>query len=269
VIVGLLSFKRDHYLKKCLSALEGCYRADEFNYVFFQDGAVTRSGTRKCSDKKIEKNLDLLRDFEYDAGIHISEYNRGIAEQIQRLKDYVLIERDEESILVLENDIIPTKYFLEVSQNLYSQFPQFICSCGPKRPAQVGANDPSGVVVTKGKAVRGLVVGKDHHLKTRDGVQEYLDFIGDDYASRNHGAIRQRFPDVTHSSYDAIMASFCKKQNIGFAHTCLPRAAYVGKTGLHQRESAYNRKGWPDQYKNIYEDPSDVGRAFKIVGDNR
>lgn len=106
--VALFCFNRPNHLKKTLINLKKNYLSKQSKIYVFSDGAKNKDDYHKVKMvRELIKNFDGFGDKQ----IILRNKNYGLAKNIVNGIDYVL--KKENKIIVLEDDLITSKFFLE------------------------------------------------------------------------------------------------------------------------------------------------------------
>jgi Glycosyl transferase family 2 len=120
IAIALFIYNRPNYLEQTLSALEKNIGIQDFELFVFADGAKKISNQEDLD--KIYSTRQLAINFNACKKLHFieSEYNRGLANSIVFGINYVL--RNFDSIIVIEDDIVTSPYFLKYMKDSISLY---------------------------------------------------------------------------------------------------------------------------------------------------
>lgn len=108
VPLAIFGFNRPTHLRRVLNALVNCEKFNEIEVHIFIDGPKSLSEV-----KKIANSQTVAKSFsnKFGAELHFSKENKGLANSLISGVSKILNLNDK--IIVLEDDILPSKYFIE------------------------------------------------------------------------------------------------------------------------------------------------------------
>jgi len=106
--LAIFAYNRPEHLSKVLDALALCHRFNEINLNVFIDGAKS-----EFEEENVKKTILKTNQFasHNDVNVFVSKSNLGLARSIKYGVDKLM--ETNEKIIVLEDDILPSKYFLD------------------------------------------------------------------------------------------------------------------------------------------------------------
>ena len=106
--LAIFAYNRPNHLSKVLNALVLCDRFNEVELNIFVDGAKGQ-----FEEENVKKTILRTNQFasQHDVNVFISKSNMGLARSIKNGVDKLFVTK--ERIIVLEDDILPSRYFLD------------------------------------------------------------------------------------------------------------------------------------------------------------
>lgn len=254
--VAILAFNRPDYLERTLRSLaeqtQDTLAGREIH--LFQDGGRNAiSGNEYASKDLIRKNVETFASL-FPAGVvHEQDENLGIARHFDFVEKYFFEERGFESAIFMEDDMVLSPVYLTVLERLM---------------AQAATNEKIGYVAAYGnhhasvaEQTRNLskLVEMDHKwgfaltrrqwLRQRPLVDQYLEIVRDmDYQKRNSVKIIDWLLSIgwlpEGTSQDAVKDVAMWLSGATKLKTFSCYGKYIGKVGVHYRESQYAKLGY-------------------------
>jgi hypothetical protein len=254
--IAIMSFNRPNYLAETLMSLKAQANGtlDGREIHLFQDGAINLYSKIIYADKAdIAACIDIFKTAFPEGQVHSWNDNIGICENFYRAENYVFHERQFEYAYFFEDDLVLSPVYLEMMEIL-----QNFAARAP-RLAYFSAYGDYYAVPEEVQERRRELVNLDHHwafglrrehwAKIREYLTGYYKIVrGEDYARRDHNAIFEYFADrgavPRGSSQDAAKAWACDQLGLWRCRTFVPYARYIGSTGAHMTQEAYDAIGF-------------------------
>ena len=277
----VFSFNRTDYLVQTLDSLVKNTKADECDWFFYQDGwkldprypYATEEDEGKVR-AQVQQCIEVLEGFPFKhKEIVTKEYNVCIGKQLQEAKARLFELYD--NVIFFDDDHVVSPWYIETLFKLHEQFPDALVGAQATESRNLprdAALDHVGIVTKAfgdAHAIPGrwrwlaYLMPKSAHEKTVAEMDEYMEFIGPSYRDIPHHAIRIKYQcEVT--GFDGIMDKLCDKHEIRRVSTVIPRARYIGKSGLFGTPDIFNRMGFPSWDK--YEFDESQVKTFREYG---
>ena len=259
----VFSFNRPGYLVKTLDSLVKNTKADECDWFFYQDGWKNDERWPYCSDKdeattkeRVEQCIEIISNFAFKhMEIVTHEGNACIGHQLQEAKERLFEHYD--NVVFFDDDHIVSEDYIDVLLKMNAQYPDAIVGAQateirniPKyaKINMVGITDTEspGDAVARGGRWRWLayLMPKAVYMATVEEMDEYMEFIGPSYRNIPHHAVRVKYGcEVT--GFDGVMDVICNRHEIERIATVVPRAKYIGESGLFGTPGVYAKMGFP------------------------
>lgn len=268
IACALFSFDRPLYLKKTLQSIYENHAKhnifDNIDLYFFQDGSTINNSREVGSKEKINQSIKIIKEYQNKfpkAEVDISNINLGIAKQKQ--KAHLLFEKYNK-ILFFEDDMILSPHYIKLVISMSEQFPNSIVQACD-RTGRLPKNDFKNhlnKVIKSGCHFWGYLMNYTVHDKVKNLLNDYINFIGNDYRKRPSNAIRQRY-NIHTTSHDAIIHKAINEQNISKITTIVPRAKYIGKEGMHANLKWFEKYNFHIEKPYIFEEDKHINQ-FEI-----
>ena len=250
IACAVFSFDRPDYFKQVLDSFLRNENHNEFDWYFFQDASEI-NGKKYGDINKINKNIELIENFQTETKeLNVATANQGIAKQKQKAHH---LFQNYNKIIFFEDDMIVSKYYLRLLLQLSKEFPNTVIQASDR------AIDPnkhdfianlSKVHYVLKQHWWGYLMPKSIAKLVIPTLNEYINFIGNDYRKRPDAKIRKKYK-VHATSHDAILETTINDANQKRLATFIPRAKYIGKEGLHSTSATYKKQGF--EVEKMYE----------------
>lgn len=266
VACALFSFDRPLYLERTLqSVYVNCLKHNTDLYIF-QDGSTTANGRRTGSKERIEQCINIVRKYQNklpNLEMDVSNVNVGTAKQKQ--KAHQLFERGYKKVIFFEDDMILSPHYIRIILQMSEQFPRSIVQASDRADYSPPHNLQAKLseVRKSGDHLWGYLIDDFVYHQVRDLLNDYVDFIGDDYVRRPHRAIMKRY-NVNASSHDKIIHKATDEQKISRLTTVIPRARYIGMEGTHASPAWYKKHGFERERSYVFDEDEHI-REFTVV----
>ena len=259
----VFSWNRPDYLVKTLDSLVKNTKADECDWFFYQDGWKNDERWPYCNEKdeetikgRVAQCLEIISQFGFKhKEIVTREDNACIGHQLQEAKARLFQVYD--NVIFFDDDHIVSPDYIDVLLKLNDQYPDAIVGAQATEIRNIPAyatidmvgvtSDTSpGDAIARGGRWRWLayLLPKAIHLATVDEMDEYMEFIGPSYRNIPHHAVRIKYGcEVT--GFDGVMDVICNRHEIERIATVVPRARYIGESGLFGTPGIYAKMGFP------------------------
>jgi len=253
--IAILSFNRPHYLGEVLSSLVPQLSRKDKVYLFQDGGWNPHSGTQKAPSSVIEECFRVFSKTIPQGGIFASPVNLGCAGNFRRVEDYIFGELQAPHAVMLEDDMILSKDYLDVLEQLL----------------QIALVKPSiGYVTAYGDFWASLEEQKNNEgqlramhenwgcamtraswLQQKPIREQYWKFVENcDYTLRDHDAIRKFHADLGYkisiSGQDGSRWVACAEAKLARVTTKTCHARYIGRIGIHSDADQYDKYKFKD-----------------------
>jgi len=280
--IVVFSFNRPEYLVKTLKALSENTQIDNCDVYLFQDGwkndskrPYTVPAIEAENKEKVEQCVGIIKGFPFaHKKIIAKKYNVCIGKQLQEAK--AMLFENYEHVLFFDDDHVVGKDYIDILLKLHNQYPDAIVGAQATEIRNIPPNanlDQVGVttVNSKGDAYAtpgrwrwlGYLMPKVVHTATVVAMDEYMEFIGPSYRDIPDNAVRVKY-GVTVTGFDGVMDKICDDQGIRRIATVIPRARYIGESGLFGTPQLFRQMGFPKYSKIEFDNEPDT---FNIVGE--
>lgn len=263
--IVVMSFNRPDMLAQTLDSLLLQNNVDwqHERIHLFQDGAINKySRLRYANDADVKACIDVFQEKFPNGSVHASLENIGVCENFHRAETFVFKTLDAECAYFFEDDLTLSPVYFNVMESLRKS------SMEAGNVAYFAAYgdyySTAEVRLTNARNIGQL----DHHwgfglfrdawMKINDFLSPYYSIVtGNDYQRRQHKEIIDWYSTLDvmprATSQDGAKATACAKLKFARINTIACYAKYVGKTGLHMTEDAYDQLGFAnvDIRKNI------------------
>jgi len=272
----VFSWNRPDYLVKTLDALSKNTKADECDWFFYQDGwknnpeyPYTNDDGEEATRLKVEQCLKILQSFPFESKEIIArEENVCIGKQLQEAKARLFQVYDH--VIFFDDDHVVSEDYIDVLLKLHEQYPDAIVGA----PATEARNIPNYAELDMVGVTRQIqddkiacagrwrwlayLLPKAVHMNTVAEMDEYMKFIGPSYRNIPHHAVSVKY-GCKITGFDGVMDTICDKKGIERVATVIPRARYIGESGLFGTPQLYAQMGFP-KYDTFQFDESGVDR---------
>ena len=297
--IVVFSFNRPDYLVETLKALSENTQIDNCDVFLFQDGwkndpdhPYASPELEAANKEKVEQCVGIMKGFPFThKRVVTRQYNVCIGRQLQEAKallfDHTHIEDEPhgtvnglpnyERVIFFDDDHVVSRDYIDVLLKMHKQYPDAIVGAQATEMRNIPPNatlDQVGVTTSnsKGDAIAvpgrwrwlGYLMPKAVHEATVDEMNEYMRFIGPSYRNIPHDAVRVKY-GVTITGFDGLMDKFCDDKGIRRIATVIPRARYIGVSGLFGNPQLFARMGFPRYSKIEFNEPD----TFRIVGEHK
>lgn len=249
IACAVMAFSRPEYFSQTMRSLEENNLAEEVDWHFFLDGPKTETGRQAADPRFTEQNFKLASQFKHKKEIHKSNYNLGVARNKKRVHE---LFNDYEQVIIFEEDMIVSPYYLDLIINLQKQFPQDVVNA----PARAKFRIPDDALL-KHIENRGLHFwGYSFTKEVYDSIdwsifEEYCKDAGPDYARRPGKFLKDKYKLLV-SSHDGLLNKIFRTNGHRRICTLLPRGKYIGEVGLHNNPARYAQAGFGDLKRYTY-----------------
>lgn len=263
--VVIISFNRPDYFRRVLDSLAAQVDAAIFEreIFLFQDGAYNRhSGSTRCSQETIDQIVDDFRRVFPRGTVMAAQENLGIALNFARAENFVFSEKEFESAIFLEDDLILGKYYLKTLDKLLDyamHTPRigYVAAYGNHRAALAEQIANKSKLTLMGQNW-GFGLTRRQWLAQKPFVDQYLNIVKDsDYYSRDHDKIIDLFHSwglgVPGTSQDIAKSHACILTNSAKINTFTSFGKYIGASGFHFNKEMFSRMGF-DKSEFVEED---------------
>lgn len=240
--VGVISFARPDYLRRCLASLEAQTDLRDVDFWLFQDGAVNRwSGNRYATDEATQQCLRIFARAKLPNKWSVAhEHNVGVA--VNSFEALEELTTHYERVLLLECDVVLSPHWLRLSRYLYADLairPE-VFSISPgfltlgNNPAEVRYGWThmwaEAFLADRWKAIRGYY------------TEGFYSFVAEcDYMARDVKGINALYAEHGHKggpgglawSQDGGRQLAMMRAGMVRAYLPVPRAIGIGREGIH------------------------------------
>lgn len=271
--VGIISFDRPKYFSRLMESLTGNSHLENTDFHLFQDGVHNRFNASKLGElSNIVKCIDLFNNSSLSKkSTHIKKDNVGIA--VNQFEAYETLTANYEYVLILEDDVVLSPYFLRLIRVLIDQFKNedkvFSISLNFRRACE-----------KKDIASRldEVFVGREHWWAEcfaakkwqiiRPTFMKYYELVKDvPYYQRPRDKILELFHSMGFmtkvDSQDAAKEASVIHAGMLRVNSTVNRGFYIGKEGVHFRPAIFNKLGFADQEPYIFEEDKTI-KEFKV-----
>jgi len=276
--VAIISFDRPYYLQQLLASLERNTYLHDTDFHVFQDGAVNKFSGRKAGDPaNIGKAVDCARRARLpNKHFHIRSENVSIG--IQQFEAYQWMTERYGVVLVLEDDIVVSPYYLRVMRVLLDSIADMdhVFSASSNFVKEI-SGDISGYL-NKMVCVRrhwwGEIFPSSRWARIRPYFLEYYELIKNiDYAARPVDKIQELFErhdfGCKATSQDAGKDMAVTAAGMDRVRLAVNRAIYVGQQGVHCDPTLYRQRRWGEQEPYVFPEDETIDRFEMIQGDRQ
>ena len=128
---AIITFSRPQYYGKVLRSLENCENSNKIPWHVFQDGYKDLPkddyGYKEVSEENINRNIQLTNNSKLNVVSHnINEYNRGVNFAFNSVT--MLFGLGYDTIFIFEDDLIVSKYYLNLLYQCSIEYPDIVAS---------------------------------------------------------------------------------------------------------------------------------------------
>lgn len=251
--VGIISFNRPDYLRRCLASLEAQTEPQDVDYWLFQDGAVNKfSGNRYATDESISKSLGLFaRSRLGNKWTIVQEHNVGIA--INSLTALEELTAHYERVILLECDVVLSPHWFRLARLLFDDLTTRPDVFSVNPGFQTFSNDPRAVVYgwthmwaecflsVRWREIRGYY------------LEDFYPHVAEcDYHARDVRAIDALYaaqgvkggPEGLAWSQDGGRQLAMMRAGMRRAYLPVPRAVGIGREGVHFTPDLFRAEGF-------------------------
>jgi len=270
--VAVFAWNRPDYLVQTLNSLAQNTRIDECDVFLYSDGWKNNSKYPYTTDESgmhdvVNQVREILETYPFaHKKVITREENVCIGRQLQDAKRTLFA--DYEHVIFLDDDIVVSRDYIDVLLKLHKQYPSAIVGAQATEARNIPVNaqlDELGITMiqqsdVESKAGRwrwlAYLMPKSVYDTTLDEMAEYMDFIGPSYRDIPHNAVRIKY-GVTVSGFDGVLDKICDKHSIARIATVIPRAKYIGETGLFGTPTLYKQMGFPSNPQIEFDEPDE------------
>jgi SAM-dependent methyltransferase len=254
--VAILAFNRPDYLERTLRSLAEQVQdtlAGREIHLFQDGGRNAISGNEYASKELIDKNIEIFRALFPTGVVHAQKENLGIARHFDFVERYFFEECNFDSAIFLEDDMILSPVYLSVLERLMARAMTnerigYVAAYGNHRaPVADQTKNLSKLIEMDHKW--GFALSRRQWLRQRPLVDQYLELVRDmDYQRRNSVKIIDWMLSIgalpAGTSQDAVKDVAMWKAGATKLKTFACYGKYIGKVGVHYRESQYEQLGY-------------------------
>lgn len=268
----VFSFNRPAYLVQTLDSLLNNTKADKCDWYFWQDGwkngksdrlkYTTPEGEQE-NKKLVGQCLDILNGVPFKRKkIVTHEYNVCIGQQVQEAKEQLFKKYDK--VIFFDDDHIVSKDYIDILLRLHEQFPDAVVGAQATESKNIPKDAKlDEVAVTLKQSPQANVrpgrwrwiaylLPRSVYEATKEGMEEYMKFIGPNYRDLPHLAVSLKW-HVSTSGFDGVMDALLDKKKIRRIATVIPRGRYIGEIGIFTRPSWYKAMGFAQNLRYEFE----------------
>lgn len=227
----VFTFVRHDYLHRCLSSLEKCVNAGNYDWYFFQDGLEghppDKPGYYNYSQEDIEKCIDRVRSTSLPTVGHlINATNKGINYQVNQA---FRLFGEYDIIFFFEQDLVVSPYYLLLLDRFTRKYPRRLVSFHTTN-SPVSKNKRDLQIMVKAPKPRcwGFGLANLGFQLIKDQWRERFDY-------------NRRTP-----YYDTTLTQLARKHMRGKYQPKISRAVGIGKEGI----LSTNATSW--QHRNLH-----------------
>lgn len=251
-----MSFNRPDFLAAVLESLKA-QREDALegrDIHLFQDGARNRySGLAYARESDIQASIAKFQEHFPNGKVHYTGDNIGVCENFKRAEEYFFRENSFECAYFMEDDMVLSPVYLQMMELLQKYAERM------PRVAYFAAYGDYYATAEEIAERRRNLITLDHHwafglmrrnwLRMQESLGDYYKIIvGNDYTRRDHRAVYSLYEKLGASprgtSQDAAKAFACDRLGYWRCRTVTPFARYIGTTGAHMTQEAYDAAGF-------------------------
>ena len=267
----VFSFNRPEYLAQVLQSLQK--QTDKnIDYILIQDGAVNRISRRKyANEHDVRQCVKMFTDADLPGSqTVVNSHNMGMAHQKLLGYSVAFKEYDYDTCIVFEDDLVVAPNYVRLMRVLLHQFGS------DRKIATVQASDSKvtyddynnlsykelSLIEYSHRHFWGYGTWKDRWAMHKPIYDTYYNLIKDrDYRLRPHGKIR-KLTGIKQTSHDAALDWCIEKCEQKKVNTVIPRATYIGRTGLHCRPDLFKKSGYEDRlsFPIDFEEDKDIDK---------
>lgn len=246
--VGIVSFNRPHYLRRCLGSVKtalskvSCIDIDDV--YLFQDGRFESS-----DDKPIVENINMFCEMFNGNNIIKNDRNGGPIWAHSNI-GYKLFDKYDYIIGIEDDVVVDPKYFIYML-NMFLNYGNDVACVVGEMYSYASNDDVLYFRYIPANTTRNYMVRKDVWYSMMEHFKEYADIIDScpDYRKRDKAAVEKWYTKYGYkmkvTSQDG--ARVVSYQLAGYNNTIFtvqPIAKYIGVVGIHGREEHYNASGY-------------------------
>jgi len=273
---AVFSFNRPTYLIQALDALAKNTQVNECDWYLFQDGWQNNPKRPYASEAEEQTNEKLVAQcVQVMEGVPLRhktvitrEENVCIGKQVFEAWDDLFAKYD--NVLFFDDDHVVSPDYIDLLMRIHEQYPDAIVGAQATEPQNIPARaglEHVGITVDQAGDQRpgrwrwlAYLMPRSVYEATKEGMDEYFAFIGDDYRDLPHNAVRIKW-GVQVTGWDGVMDAICNKLGIRRIATVVPRGRYIGESGLFGSPGFYRSMGFGQNLR--YEFKEDQVTEFK------
>lgn len=239
IACALLSYNRPDYLKQVLLSITKNKNYNQFDWHFFQDGCKLNQKFL-CDPNLIKQCLDFIEDFPANnKKIQVNEKNEGVARQKNKIHELFKIY---DKIIVFEDDMVLSPHYLKILLTMNKQYPYYVVQACDKTSGLPKDNFKNHLLEAEFSGCHwwGYLMPYNVYKAIKPLFDKYIELIGDDYRNRPSEKIKETF-NIQATSHDAILSKHLDDNIIKKLTMAVPRAKYIGESGLHSNPSWYKK----------------------------
>ena len=272
--VGIIAFKRSHYLRRLLKSLEVQTELGGVDFHLFQDGAVNKySGLAYANECEIAQSVKVFERAKLpNKKMHRREHNVNVGINNFEAREYMTERYD--NVMMIENDVVLSPHWFRLAKILYTEMPDDVFSFSPGFMRQCEKRDID-------QNLNSVTAPESFHFWCECFTPEkwhrirplYLDFYnlfirGIDYQRRNSQHIRDWHTEHGYpcnvTSQDAAIQTSIWISKMKHACCAVNRGMGIGGVGLHFRAPLFEKCGFAQQTPYAFD--SDAERdSFKWI----
>lgn len=259
VAVCTKTFNRPDVTRDVVESFENCVHKGWVDWWFFQDGAVNKySGTRRAQDEVIEESVDVITSADLpNKTVEVNDYNLCHAEQTEKVWG---LYDDYDLIIMLEGDIVVSKYFIIQMLSLMEQFPGMVGSLHGVGVDGDGRGRLDEVVVSGVCQWFTFAMWEDSYREIESRFNDFMDIVrGQDFwvGKRPSGRIKDEFEtDEVNiaAGLDGAIGQVLRDKNIPRVKPRVCRCANIGVEGLNSSQVNYSDSSYGEEWPIEYEE---------------
>jgi len=170
-----------------------------------------------------------------------------------------------DEVVFLDNDQVLSKDYIDVLLKLHDQYPDAIVGAQASEIKNIPNNaklDEVAVTVKQtsdgqARAGRwrwlGYLLPKSVYDATLEDMNEYMHFIGPSYRNLPHQAVQLKYGVVV-TGFDGVMDKILDNHKLRRIATVIPRAKYIGESGLFGSPQLYKVMGFAYNLRYEFDD---------------
>ena len=290
----VFSWNRPDYLIKTLDSLAKNTKADECDWFLWNDGwrndptypYATEENEEKVHEL-VDQCVEVLNTFPFKHKEIITRTdNVCIGRQLQeakaRLFNGSLIDDAPhgvvdglptyDKVIFFDDDHVVSKDYIDVLLKLHEQYPDAVVGAQATEIKNIPRDaklDEVAVTVKQtsdgqARAGRwrwlGYLLPKSVYEETLEDMDEYMHFIGPSYRNVPHQAVQLKYGVVV-TGFDGVMDKILDNHKIRRIATVIPRAKYIGESGLFGSPRLFKAMGFAHNLNFEFDDEPETLRV--------